>query len=66
MESQITGEGLKKFYDTKSRQGVKPEHANRLRLILARLDASKSPQDMDLQGLNLHMLKGKYKGYQAF
>ena len=55
--------GLKKLYDTGSRQGVKPEHTNRLRLILARLDASQSPQDMALPGLNLHTLKGKYKSY---
>jgi proteic killer suppression protein len=57
--------GLQKLYDTGSMQGVKPEHANRLRLILARLDASQSSQDMDLPGLNLHTLKGKYKGYWA-
>ena len=53
--------GLKKLYDTGSQQGVKPEHANRLRLILARLDASQSPQDMDLPGLRLHPLKGNRK-----
>ena len=57
--------GLKKLYDTGSRQGVKPEHENRLRLILARLDASQSRRDMDLPGLNLHTLKGKYKGCWA-
>jgi len=57
--------GLKKLYDTGSRQGVKPEHVNRLRLILARLDASQSPQDIALPGLNLHTLKGKYKSYWA-
>ena len=57
--------GLKKLYYTGSQQGVKPEQANRLRLILARLDASQSHQDMDLPGLNLHMLKGEYKGYWA-
>ena len=38
---------------------------NRLRLILPPLDASQSPQDLDLPGLNLPMLKGKYKGYWA-
>jgi len=57
--------GLKKLYDTGGKQGVKPEHANRLRLIIARLDASQSPQDMDLPGLNLHPLKGEYKGSWA-
>jgi proteic killer suppression protein len=57
--------GLKKLYGTGSRRGVKPEHANRLRMILARPDASLSPQDMDLPGLNLYSLKGKYKDYWA-
>jgi len=57
--------GLKKLYDTGSQQGVKPEHINRLRLILARLDGSQSPQDMDLPGLSLDKLKGKYKNYWA-
>ena len=39
--------GLKKLYETGSKQGVKPEHAGRLRLILARLDASSDPGDMN-------------------
>jgi proteic killer suppression protein len=53
--------GLKKLYEKGSQQGVRPEHVTRLRLILARLDASQSPQDMGLPGLNLHPLKGEYK-----
>jgi len=57
--------GLKKLYDTGSQQGIKPEHANRLRMILARLDASQSPRDMNLPGLNLHPLKGEHKGSWA-
>jgi toxin HigB-1 len=57
--------GLKKLYDTGSKQGVKPEHTTRLRLILARLDARHYPQDMNLPGLNLHPLKGENKGYWA-
>jgi proteic killer suppression protein len=57
--------GLKRLYDTGSLQGIKPEHANRLRMILARLDASQSPQDMGLPGLSLHQLKGQYKGFWA-
>ncbi|MBW2616565.1 MAG: type II toxin-antitoxin system RelE/ParE family toxin [Deltaproteobacteria bacterium] len=57
--------GLKKLYDTGSHQGVRPEHARRLRLILARLDAIQAPQDMELPGLDLHPLKGKYKGFWA-
>jgi len=57
--------GLKKFYQTGSKQGIKPEHGNRIRLILARLDASQSPHDMQLPGLNLHQLKGEYKNFWA-
>lgn len=55
--------GLKKFYDTGTLQGIRPEHFKRLRLILARLDASQSPQDMNLPGLDLHPLKGSYEGF---
>lgn len=57
--------GLKRLYDTGSLHGIKPEQANRLRLIMARLDASQSPQDMGLPGLNLHPLKGRHKGFWA-
>ena len=55
--------GLKKLYETGSKQGVKPEHATRLRLILARLDASVDPEDMNLPGLVLHPLKGSLKSF---
>jgi proteic killer suppression protein len=55
--------GLKKLYETGSKQGIKPEHASRLRLILARLDASTSAEDMDLPGLGLHPLKGSLKSF---
>jgi proteic killer suppression protein len=57
--------GLKKLYETGSLQGVRPEHAKRLRLILARLDAIQAPQDMGLPGLNLHPLRGDFEGFWA-
>ena len=55
--------GLKKLFNTGSKQGILPEHASRLRIILARLDASSSPEDMNLPGLALHELKGTLKGF---
>ena len=55
--------GLKKLYESGSKQGVKPEHADRLRLILARLDASTAAEDMNLPGLSLHALKGSLKNF---
>ena len=63
MIKKFKHKGLKKLYDTGSRQGIKPEHFKQLRLILARLDASQSPQDMNLPGLDLHPLKGPYEGF---
>jgi proteic killer suppression protein len=57
--------GLKFLYETGNRKGIQPEHGKKLRLILARLDASQTPQDMALPGLNLHALKGDLKGFWA-
>ncbi len=57
--------GLKALFETGSERGVQPAHVKRLRLILARLHASQSPQDMNLPGLALHPLKGKLRGHYA-
>jgi toxin HigB-1 len=57
--------GLKKLYENGSHQGVNPDHVRRLRVILTRLDASASHEDMDLPGLRLHPLHGKYAGFWA-
>lgn len=50
--------GLEKFFETGSKSGIQAQHADRLRLILGRLNASESAQDMGLPGLRLHPLKG--------
>lgn len=41
---------------------VKVEHAERLRLILGRLNVAREPGDMGLPGLQLHPLKGDRRG----
>jgi len=53
--------GLERYFSTGSKAGIRPEHAERLRLILGRLAAAVSAQDMNLPGLRLHRLKGKPK-----
>ena len=53
--------GLERFFATGSKAGVRPEHAERLRLVLGRLAASTTVQDMNLPGLRLHRLKGRLK-----
>ena len=57
--------GLKALFESGAARGVQPKHVKRLRLILARLHASKSPGDMNLPGLGLHPLKGRLKGHFA-
>jgi toxin HigB-1 len=54
--------GLKKLFDTGRTSGVNPQHADRLRKILALLETAETIDDMDLPGLYLHNLKGKRKG----
>jgi toxin HigB-1 len=54
--------GLEAFFLKGSKAGIQPQHEKRLRLILSRLHASTSPQDMNLPGSRLHQLKGDRKG----
>ena len=54
--------GLQRFFDTGSKSGIQPQHADRLRLNLAQLSAATKPEDMALPGLVLHPLKGNRKG----
>ena len=57
--------GLRRFYRTGARTGLDPRWVKRIRVILARLNASAGPADMDLPGLRLHPLKGEFAGFWA-
>ena len=65
MINDFSHKGLEKYFKSGSKAGIQAKHEKRIRLILARLDASMSPQDMNLPGLKLHELKGKRKGTWA-
>lgn len=54
--------GLKKFYETGSKQGVQAQHASKLRMQLAALDSALVLEDLDIPGYRLHELKGNRKG----
>jgi proteic killer suppression protein len=54
--------GLQVFFETGSKKGIIPEHAEKLARILDRLDASVRPNDMNLPGYKLHKLTGKEEG----
>ena len=53
--------GIERFFLDDEKSGIDPAHAARLARILDRLDASMSPQDMNLPGFRLHNLKGRGK-----
>jgi len=55
--------GLERFFLKGTKLGIQAQHADRLRLILGRLNAAVDPKDMDLPGLKLHELKGRRRGY---
>jgi len=65
MVRSIRHKGLKRLYEDDEPRGVRSEHIQKLRDILARLDAAVSIADMDLPGFNLHPLKGERKGLWA-
>ena len=58
MIKSFAHKGLREFYESGSKKGIQPEHAPKLGRMLDRLDASISPQDMNLPGYRLHPLKG--------
>jgi proteic killer suppression protein len=57
--------GLKNFFETGNKAGIQTKHADRLRLILARLNVVAEPRDMNLPGLRLHKLEGEFAGFWA-
>lgn len=57
--------GLKRLYEAADSRGVVQQHAQKLRDILARLDASLGAADMDLPGFRLHRLRGELEGFWA-
>ena len=53
--------GLGRFFETGTQSGIKAQHAERLRLIVAALNAATDPRDLALPGLNFYPLKGDLK-----
>jgi len=61
----IRHKGLKRLYEDDDARGVTGQHVEKLRDILARLDAASVVADLDLPGFRLHPLKGDLKGFWA-
>jgi len=58
--------GLKLFFKTGRKSGVQAKHVKRLQLILGRLNAATSINDMNLPGLFLHQLSGNEQIFGLF
>jgi proteic killer suppression protein len=58
-------DGVERFFHTGSKAGIRPDHAKRLRLQLAQLNAATSAADMNLPGWDWHTLTGELSGHWA-
>ncbi len=66
MIRSIRHRGLKRFYENGDPRGLFAEHVQKLRDILARLDAADTLADIaHIPGFKMHPLKGDLKGYFA-
>ncbi|MDZ7784231.1 MAG: type II toxin-antitoxin system RelE/ParE family toxin [Halioglobus sp.] len=54
--------GLKRFYESGSKQGIQAKYAPEFSMQLASLDSAHSIEDIDIPGYRLHQLKGDRKG----
>jgi proteic killer suppression protein len=63
MIRSIRHKGLKRLHEDDDPRGVMAEHVDKLRDILARLDAVRTVADMDVPGLRLHPLKGRVERF---
>jgi proteic killer suppression protein len=57
--------GLEQLFATGNAGGVSAQQVRRIQLILAQLNAARSPALMDSPGLRFHALKGDRKGQFA-
>ena len=65
MIRSIRHKGLRRLYEKDDARGLNSEHIQKLRDVLARLDAATNSKDMDLPGFALHQLKGDLKDFWA-
>jgi proteic killer suppression protein len=61
----VRHKGLKRLFEDDDRSKVNAQDVDKLRRILARLNQSRAPSDMDAPGFRLHPLKGERKGFWA-
>lgn len=55
--------GLKLFYEKGDTSKLQTQHVSKIRLILTRLDAATTPEELNVPGYSLHQLKGDLKAF---
>ena len=63
MIRSIRHRGLKRLYERDDRSKLRPDLVDKIVLLLGRLDAAGSIDDMDVPGFGLHRLSGDLKGF---
>jgi len=55
--------GLRRFFEDDDRRRLPPEQAEKVAVILARLDAAGQIGEINVPGFRLHRLAGRLKGF---
>ena len=55
--------GPKLFYERGDASKLQAQHVGKIRLILTRLDAARTPEELNVPGYGLHQLKGDLKAF---
>ncbi|MEX8548747.1 MAG: type II toxin-antitoxin system RelE/ParE family toxin [Mucilaginibacter sp.] len=61
----IRHKGLKLYFEKGDASKLQPQHVNKIRLILTRLEAAKTLSDLNVPGYGLHQLTGGLKNHWA-
>ncbi len=57
--------GLKRLYEDDDRRRLPADKVERIRQVLAQLDAANAIEDLDIASFRLHPLKGDLRGFWA-
>ena len=57
--------GLKQLFEYDDHRKFTPHQKEKIKRILARLDEASQPQDMNIPGYKIHLLKGDFTGFWA-
>ena len=63
MITSFQHKGLRLFYTKGDSSKLQPQHVQKIRLILTRLDAATNPEMLKVPGYDLHQLSGDLKSF---